>query len=243
MSQYKYVWGDNFCSKELIDKDKWKYSVGGNGWGNGELQYYANNRKKNTEIIKDKLVIRSLHEEYKNSKFTSAKLISKEAWQYGKFVIRAKVPLARGVWPAVWLLPISYNGNNWPLCGEIDILEYFAHTRSEIQFSLHSNNYNFYRENKFNKSINLGNAILDFNIYSIEWTESFISFSVNDIIYYTAYKSDCRNSSKKEWPFDAPFNIIINLAVGGHYAGKFGIDVDKWPQEFIIDYIYVYQLS
>lgn len=241
MQQYECIWRDDFVLNE-IDINKWQYSVGGSGWGNGELQYYTYKRKENAEIINSKLVIRSQYEEYKQCKFTSAKLISNEAWQYGRFVIRAKLPLARGTWPAIWLLPTSYNGVNWPSCGEIDVLEYFGHTRGEIQFSLHSNNYNFYTDNRFNKSVNIGNAILDFNEYMIEWTESYISFFINNIVYYIAYKSECKNLSNKDWPFDSPFKIIINLAVGGHHAGRFGIDINSWPQEFVIDYIYVYQL-
>lgn len=243
MNNYKCVWKEHFDQGEFLNIDNWEYSEGGNGWGNGELQYYTKNCVKNAEICNKKLIIRSLYENYKGNSFTSAKLISKKAWKYGKIEVRAKIPVARGTWPAIWLLSSDYNGHNWPFCGEIDILEHFGHTFGEVQFSLHSYEYNFYKHNKFNKKIYLGDKLLDFNIYTIEWTESYISFSVNGIIYYTAYKNDCINITKKEWPFDNPFHLILNLAVGGHHAGKYGIDIDKWPQEFIIDYINIYQLQ
>ncbi len=241
MKEYVCVWKDEFDSSNKIDLDKWEFSVGGHGWGNGELQYYTDNRDENIMICNNKLVIRSNYESWQGNQFTSAKIISKESWKYGKIRVRAKIPLAVGTWPTIWMLPISYDGTNWPYCGEVDIVEHFGHTRGEIFFSLHSGEYNFYKNNKFHKRIQINEKINNFNIYELEWNEESMIFSVNDKVCYVAKKSECKNFNSQEWPFDNHFRLIINLAVGGYEAGKKGIDIDKWPQDFIIDYVHVYQ--
>ena len=101
MEEYVCVWKDDFVNSEKLDLDKWEFSVGGHGWGNGEQQYYTNGRSDNIEIRDNKLIIKSNHEKWENNEFTSAKIISKESWQYGKIKVRAKFPLATGTWPAI----------------------------------------------------------------------------------------------------------------------------------------------
>ncbi len=238
---YECVWKDDFDKSSNLDLNKWEFSVGGNGWGNGELQFYTENRKKNIQIINNQLVIRSIFEKYQNKNFTSAKIISKTSWKYGKIRVRAKLPLAKGTWPAIWMLPASYNGTNWPNCGEIDICEHYGHTIGEFLFSMHSYKYNYFKNNKFHKAINLIDIVNQFNIFEIEWDENYILFKINNETYYSACKSECEYKNNNEWPFDQEFRLIINLAVGGFEAGKYGIDVEKWPQEFIIDYVRIYQ--
>ena len=239
--KYECVWKDDFDNSLELDQSKWEFSVGGSGWGNGELQYYTKNRKENVSIRESQLVIRSMYEEYGHNSFTSAKIISKQAWKYGKIKVKAKLPLAKGTWPAIWMLPVSYDGTNWPNCGEIDICEHFGHTVGEFLFSLHSYDYNFYKNNKFHSSVVLKDIVNEFNIFEIEWDENAILFKINNETHYKAYKCEYKNKSRKEWPFDVEFKLIINLAVGGNEAGRYGIDIEKWPQEFVIDYVHVYQ--
>lgn len=235
------VWADEFAYVGLPSAKKWEYCIGGDGWGNNELQYYTNGRLENAEVRNGRLIIRSQKEEFNMHDFTSARLISKETWKYGRFEIRAKLPLARGVWPAIWLLPVNFNGMNWPMCGEIDIMEYFGHTYGIVESSLHSEKYNFCGYNKFNKKTNLDKYISEFNVYTLDWTEEKIEFAINDNIVLSAEKKECLGGGHDEWPFDEYYHLIINLAVGGNHAGKYGIDIESWPQEFEIDYVRIYQ--
>ncbi len=244
MHDYKLVWDDNFNYTGLPDNSKWEFDEGGNGWGNNERQYYTINRINNAEVRNNKLAIKSIYENYLNNSFTSAKLISKESWKYGIFEIKAKLPLARGSWPAIWMLPYNYNEySEWPYCGEIDIVEHFGHTLGEIQFSLQTYYYNFRSDNRFNKKINIGDKIYNSNTYLMKWTESYIEFFFNDVSVFKALKTQCNSTNKLHWPFDIPFNLIINVAVGGNHAGKYGVDINSWPQIFEIEYVKVYQLK
>ncbi len=120
---WNLVWQDEFDYKGLPDSSKWNFDVGGDGWGNNELQYYTANRKDNARVKKGKLIIETHKENFEKNNYTSARLISKGKgdWKYGKIEVRAKLPKGLGTWPAIWMLA-STTPLKWPDDGEIDII-------------------------------------------------------------------------------------------------------------------------
>lgn len=233
---YILAWSDDFETQGQIDRKKWKFDVGGGCWGNGELQCYTDNA--NNIFIKDKVLhIRAYKENYQNFEYTSARIVSRESWKYGKIQIRAKLPLERGTWPAIWMLPDDFNGDNWPQCGEIDIVEHVAHMFGKVHFSLHSFKYNWMKENRYNRIIDIGNAVTEFNTYELEWDKNGFKLFINEEEVIKISKD--QEEDESAWPFDKRYHLIMNVAVGG-WGGWNGIGGD-WPQDLEIDYIRVYQ--
>src|SRR5260370_6463553 len=142
---YTLVWSDEFKGKNgsLPDAAKWTYDVGGNGWGNRELEYYTN-RAENARIEHGKLVITARAETYtgpdgKSFSYTSARLKTQGLFSqaYGRFEARIKLPAGQGIWPAFWMLGDNITADGWPKCGEIDIMENVAKEPGINHRSLH----------------------------------------------------------------------------------------------------------
>jgi beta-glucanase (GH16 family) len=120
------VWNDEFDSGEIPSPDRWSYDVGGNGWGNNELEYYTQYRKENARVENGALIIEARKENFEGMKYTSARLVTtnKGDWLYGRAEIRAKLPDGYGTWPAIWMLSTDWAYGGWPQSGEIDIMEH-----------------------------------------------------------------------------------------------------------------------
>ena len=240
------VWSDEFNYFGSPDSTKWQYDIGDGcpllcGWGNQELQYYTQ-RPENVRVENGMLIIEARKENYETRHYTSGKLVTrgKADWKYGRIEVRAKLPSGRGTWPAIWMLSSEQRYGGWPASGEIDIMEHVGHEPNHVYGSVHTQAYNHVDgtqrtagimefENLFEKT---------FHNYTIEWTAEQIQFLMDDIPYMTF---DNEHATYAEWPFDAPFYLILNIAVGGTWGGQQGIDVAIWPQRMEIDYVRVYQ--
>ena len=176
---------------------------------------------------------------YQGSKYTSTRIKTKKSWKYGRFEIRAKLPAGRGTWSALWALPTDWEYGNWPLSGEIDIMEHVGYDEDVIVTSLH---------NAALSAGNIGgtdqhgylkqpNACELFNNYILEWTEDEIKIIINDKVSLQYPKQE-KNWAK--WPFDKRFHLIFNIAVGGNWGGAKGIDDNIFPSRMEIDYVRVY---
>ena len=143
---------DEFLVDGWLDDEKWGFDVEGNkwGWGNNELQAYTTNRPENCVVEDGKLKIIARGEDFhdpvsdKDFRFTSSRIISKNKgdWLYGRFVIRAKIPVGVGSWPAIWMLPTDWVYGDWPTSGEIDIMEHVGYDEGRIHASAHTLTYN-----------------------------------------------------------------------------------------------------
>ncbi len=231
----KLVWADEFDGNEL-NQDHWSLIVGDGcpqlcGWGNDELQVYTD---QNHRIENGMLYIKA---ERKGEHYTSTRINTKgkKAFQYGRFEVRAKLPVGKGVWPAFWLLGTNIDQVGWPLCGEIDVLEYVGRSPQEIFTSLHTKaGHGDYASTKTTRIENIEEG---FHTYTADWTKDQITFYVDGQKVYTFAPKD---KSQEVWPFNQPFYLLVNLAVGGNFGGK-EVDHTVFPQEFVIDYIRVYQ--
>lgn len=233
-------WSDEFNYTGLPDETKWKFETGGHGWGNHELQYYTD-RDTGNAFVKDGLLrITALKKQFDKNGCTSAKLITrgKKLFQYGRIEVRAKLPAGRGTWPAIWMLGDNIDKADWPACGEIDIMEHVGFKKDSIFGSIHTKAYNHVAGTQTTKGMFIRDPYTSFHTYSVEWTPEKISFFFDDQHYL-----DFSNQHKTtdEWPFDAPFYLILNLAVGGDWGGQQGVDDSIFPATLFVDYVRVYQ--
>ena len=237
---WKLKWSEEFNYKGLPDSTIWNYAEGGNGYGNGELQYYTKADTNNALVKNGKLFITALKESKDKNKYTSARLFSKgkAEFKYGRIEISAKLPAGRGTWPAIWMLGSNHPAVNWPECGEIDIMEHVGYEPDSIYGTIHSKSYNHLIGTQKTKAIYLHNPYTAFNTYTIEWTPEKIDFLVNDVVY-NHIKNE--HLSTAEWPFDQPFYLILNLAIGGSWGGKKGIDESIFPVTMEVDYVRVFE--
>ncbi len=245
--KWQLVWSDEFDQDGLPDSSKWGFDVGGSGWGNKELQYYTDRRKENARVENGRLIIESRRERFDKNDYTSARLVSKGKgdWTYGRFEVNAKLPSGRGTWPAIWMLPSgkSYGNGGWPDNGEIDIMEHVGFDPNIIHGSAHTKAYYHSIGTQKTARINVPGVSTGFNVYAVEWTANEIRWFVNDKQYFT-FANERRTQSTadyRQWPFDKPFHMILNIAVGGTWGGAQGVDESTWPQRMEIEYVRVYQ--
>jgi beta-glucanase (GH16 family) len=248
IAQFKYtqlVWADEFNHNGLPDTSLWNYDVGVGcpqncGWGNNELQYYTQQRKENARVENGQLIIEAHKENFESSAYTSARIITrgKKHWTYGRFEVKAKLPVGVGLWPAIWMLPANSTYGNWPNSGEIDIMEFVGYVPDSIYATIHTGAFNHMRGTQKGKNILLKDLANAFHIYGVEWTSDSISFYVDSVKFHE-FKND--KSGYASWPFDKEFYFLLNVAVGGNWGGKKGVDNQVFPQRMEIDYVRVYQ--
>jgi beta-glucanase (GH16 family) len=240
--EWQLVWADEFDVNGLPNPQKWNYEVGGHGYGNNELQYYTNQRSQNVRVKDGLLTIEAHRESYYENEYTSAKLTSKGKgeWRYGRIEVKAKLPKGRGTWPAIWMMPeqSQYGSGGWPDNGEIDIMEHVGFDEGQVHCTIHCAAYNHRINTQVGKSILLPDATQQFHIYSIEWWENKIEGFVDDEKYFSFAN---QNKDWQTWPFDKPFYLILNLAIGGDWGGAQGVDNTIFPEQFTIDYVRVYE--
>lgn len=242
--QWRLVWADEFNYQGLPDAEKWSYDVGGHGWGNKELQFYSDRRKENARVEKGSLIIEARRDNWEGHEYTSARLVSKTKgdWLYGRFEVRAKLPSGKGAWPAIWMLPTKQQYGGWPSSGEIDIMEQVGFEPRVVHASVHTKSYNHNIKTHKTAKTDVPNATSGFNVYAVEWTPEEIRGYVNERQYFSFKNERLTNPSAdfKQWPFDQPFHLLLNIAVGGTWGGQQGVDPDVWPQRMEIDYVRVY---
>lgn len=241
----KLVWSDEFDYKGLPDSSKWSYDKGMGcpdncGWGNNELQFYTWNRTENARVADGTLTIEAKKEKFEGAEYTSARLVSKNKgdWKYGRIETRVKLPAGKGMWPAIWMLPTKWEYGKWPHSGEIDIMENVGYWPDSALSSVHTGAYNGTINTQKTKGVNRKDLSKAFHVYAIEWTVDSISFYIDKVLYHI-FKNE--HTGSEAWPFDKEFHLLLNIAVGGNWGGKFGVDDKIFPQKMEVDYVRVYQ--
>jgi beta-glucanase (GH16 family) len=231
----KLVWEENF-SEPVLNESIWNFELGDGcpnlcGWGNNERQVYTT---KNHEIKNGNLII---HAKKEGNGYTSTKITTKDKkiFQYGRMEARAKLPVGHGIWPAFWMLGQNISQVGWPKSGEIDILEYIGREPHMVFTTLHTQDSH---GNSINtKKTSFPNIEEGFHVFALDWTKDKMDFFVDDVLVYT-FQPEIKNENT--WPFDKPFYFILNVAIGGNFGGP-AVDDTILPQDFIVDYIKVYQ--
>lgn len=249
----KLVWSEEFNYKGLPDTTKWGYEVG--HIRNKEQQYYTHARKENAWVNKGVLAITGRKESYPNefykkdgkdwkfkdstAQYTSASIntLGKAGWQYGRIEVKAKLPQGGGIWPAIWMMGVNRTELGWPKCGEIDVMEFIGNHPEDIYGTIH------YPDPVSKENKSKGNKTIEkkldkgFHVYAIEWNEQTIDVYFDKKKYHS-FPIDTAGLGSEN-PFRKPFYLLINLAMGANWPGP--IDDRVLPQQFIIDYVRVYQ--
>jgi len=242
------VWSDEFngANGSQPDPTKWTYDIGGNGWGNQELESYTS-RPQNVQVQNGNLVITAALENYTGAdgiprNYTSARLKTQGLFsqQYGKFEARIKLPYGQGIWPAFWLLGWNISSSGWPTCGEIDIMENIGSKPSTIYGSMHG------PQGSGEASLSAPFTLLngqkfsnDYHLFTLEWEPNAARFYVDGTLYENRTSADMPPGS---WVFDHPFFVVLNVAVGGNWPGSPDQTTD-FPQHMLVDYVHVYSLQ
>jgi beta-glucanase (GH16 family) len=234
-SGYNLVWSDEF-NEDTIDKSNWGNNTGATGWGNNELEDYTDT---NAYIQNGDLVIEARRQiTGTDTTYTSARMITegKREFQYGRIDIRAKLPVAQGLWPALWMLTNDYT----TAYGETDIMELVGSDPATIWGSVHwpladgttgtiSNPY----------TLTSGDFSQEFHVFSLIWTADNMQFLVDGVSYMTVSNTSISSGT---WTLDTPQFFIFNLAVGGNWPGT-PPAATVFPQRLLVDYVRVFQTT
>ena len=245
ISGYDLLWHDEF-NGDALDESIWNYEPHEPGWTNEELQEYTTSTD-NVFVRDGNLVIKAIKSE-KDGKdyYTSGKVTAqnKKDFMYGKVVARAKVPEGQGLWPAIWMMPQdeSYYGQ-WPKCGEIDIMEVLGSDVTKAYGTLHYGEP--HGEQQGTVVLDSGSFASDFHEYSVEWEPGEMRWYIDGELYLTVndWFTAVQGEDEKPYPapFDQPFFVQMNLAVGGTWPGDPDETTDFDKAEFEVDYVRVYQ--
>ncbi len=229
-------WSEEFNGK-TIDTSIWNFETGLGH--NNEEQYYTP-RKKNIHVENGFLVIEARKEKYKDTNYTSARMntIGKKLFKYGRIEVRAKLPEGKGTWPAIWMLGENRERDGYPASGEIDIMEFVGKDPDNIHAAIHYPELDNKKMNSSTKKFPLTKSKDGFHIYAIEWNEQSISYFLDDELFHCFNISDAEREGRENI-FQKPFYLIINLALGGKWAGK--INERILPARFYVDYIRYYK--
>lgn len=233
-------------SGPAIDRRKWRFDTSRNaaGWFNNERQYYSAARPRNARVERGALVIEAHREKLSKSRFrdwggqayTSAKLVARKPLGFGFYEVRAKLPCGRGAWPAIWLLPSS---GTWPAMGEIDIMEMVGWDPNVIHATLHSEAFNHAKGTQRGAQVRVPTSCSAYHRYQLEWRPDAITIGVDGQAYMRV--ANDQPGGAAAWPFTRPYELILNLAVGGDWGGQKGIDDRAFPQRMEVDYVRYWQ--
>lgn len=232
------VWNDEF-DQSTLDTSKWNFQTGDGtaegipGWGNGEEQTYTN-RTQNLQLENGFLKITARKESLQGKSYTSARINTQDkfSFQYGRIVVRAMLPKIAGTWPAVWMLGDNYSNVGWPRCGEIDFIEQNGQEKDKIIGTSHWFDEGSSNNAKYSTTLDFPSLTESFQKYTLVWNEAYIRMFVGSAKYYEIAINDTL-------PFDQPFFLLINLAMGGTLGGN--INSTFLQEDFLIDYIRVYE--
>ena len=236
---YQLAWSDEFDSTGVNTND-WNFELGNNnGWGNNELENYTG-RIQNAFVSKGSLIIEARRENSTSSQYTSARMTTqgKKSFEFGRIDIRAKLPVGKGIWPALWMLGSNITSVGWPACGEIDIMELIGTYPGRVHSTLHwkASNGN---HASMGSQINLtsGDFSQQFHVYSLVWKQDMLDCLMDDQLIFRLTKADVGTAT---YPFNASQFFIFNVAVGGDWPGPPDANTE-FPQRMFVDYVRVFQ--
>lgn len=252
---YHLVWSDEFNGRE-IDSTKWDFQLGNGSlygltdWGNNEQEYYT---KDNAYIEKGNLILEARKESKEEKPYTSSRvrtikddgtvLFSKT---YGRIEARIKLPKGNGLWPAFWLLPATDDYGVWASSGEIDILEAKGRLANRTYGTVHFGQ--AWPGNKYSGGMYKfpdDTDISEYHVYALEWEPGLLRWLVDDKVFYETKQwwsmgKDASEPYKYPAPFDKPFYIVLNLAVGGNFDSNVIPEDYDLPAKMYVDYVRVY---
>ncbi|HMB71835.1 MAG TPA: glycoside hydrolase family 16 protein [bacterium] len=238
---WELVWSQEFDGRagQRPDPDAWTFDIG-TDWGNAQLEYDTD-RPENVSLDGEGcLAITARREDHRGCEYTSGRIHTRQGFQRegGRFAARIRLPRGAGIWPAFWLLGGNFGEVGWPDCGEIDVMEYRGQEPTVVHGSLHGPGYSAAECVTASYRLPAGDLSADFHVFAIEWEERSISWWLDDTCYRTVSVEDLPPG--RDWVFDHPFFLILNVAVGGHFVGPVG-ESTTFPQTMLVDWVRVYE--
>ena len=254
------VWSDEFDQDGPVSQDKWNVETippNNGSWWNGELQFYTD-KEDNIRVDEGLLKITAKYENYEGKNYTSARINTQDKFEftYGRVEMRAKLPNWEGMWPAFWLLGANIDEIGWPNCGELDILEHGDYVKDSTSDDpgLISSAVHYGPQDYSRQTTNVQNKIFfdtgqerfirsekiieqpfeEYHTYSMQWAPDKIQFFIDDEMHFE-FPMQSQHS-----PFDKPFFLLLNLAVGGHWTDGY-VAPGFTEATYKIDYVRVYQ--
>lgn len=251
---WQLVWQDEFDGTGAVDTNKWTHELWAPGRVNNELQRYTA-RTENARIESGKLVIEAHKDNYMGDEYSSARIHSAEKGDllYGRIEVSAKLPNGHGTWPAIWMMPTDIftyattcdattdwddGCDAWPNSGEIDIMEHVGYDTGKVHATVHNKAGYWVNGQQRQATIYQPEVDIGFHTYAIEWSPARIDMFIDDNLYYSYIN---QHTGWQQWPYDKPFHVILNLAVGGDWGGAAGVDPNIWSQRLEVDYVRMYQ--
>ncbi|MGW2563678.1 lectin [Streptomyces sp. NPDC001514] len=237
---------DNFDgpSGAAVDGGKWQIETGDNV-ANHERQYYTAGNANAALNGQGQLVITARRENpgnyqcwYGTCQYTSARLntAGRFTQAYGHVEARMKIPRGQGMWPAFWMLGNDIGQVGWPNSGEIDVMENVGFEPSTVHGTIHGPGYSGSGGIGAAYTLPGGQAFADgFHTFAVDWAPDSITWSVDGNVYQRRTPADLGG---RQWVFNKPFFLILNLAVGGYWPG----DPDGstvFPQQLVVDHVRV----
>ena len=244
---WQLVWHDEFDGKAGTPPDpaRWGYDLGSQmGWGNNEWEYYTKDPANASMDGAGNLAITARKSDgsidcyYGPCQYTSARLLTKNLYQfkYGLVQARIKVPTGVGLWPAFWMLGSNIDTEGWAGCGEIDVMENVGRTPNTLYGTLHGPGYS--GGSGIGGTVNtMAPLSAGYHIYAVEWSPTAVTWTLDGKQYFQVKPAD---AAPNDWVFDHDFFILLNLAVGGLFAGLISPDT-VFPATMSVDYVRVYQ--
>jgi beta-glucanase (GH16 family) len=231
-AQYtELAWSDEFEGGQL-DPNKWTYEIK-DTWFNNELQATTNS-VNNLFVNGGVLNIQARKESYNGKNYTSARIITKDKknFGYGRLDVRAKLPKGKGIWPAIWMLGANDATVSWPACGEIDIMELRGSSPNINLSTLHyGTSVADHKQMGTTKALASGDFSQDFHTFTLIRSKDKLRFYLDGEQYYSLTPSQVT-----PWPFNNPFYVILNVAVGGDFDGN-PDGSTTFPQTMQVEYV------
>ena len=254
------VWSDEFDQDGPVSQDKWNVETippNNGSWWNGELQFYTD-KEDNIRVEEGLLKITAKYESFEGKNYTSARINTQDKFEftYGRVEMRAKLPNWEGMWPAFWLLGANIDEIGWPNCGELDILEHGAYVKDStsndpglISSAVHYGPQDYSRQTtnvpgkiffdtgqeRFIRSEKIiEKPFEEYHTYSMQWSPDKIQFFIDEEMHLEF------PMQSQHAPFDKPFFLLLNLAVGGHWTDGY-VASGFTEATYEIDYVRVYQ--
>ena len=233
-------WNDEFDYRGAPDSEVWNVERHGPGAYNQELQAYTD-RPENVRVEDGHLVIEAHPIPNTRLGYTSARINTRNRRNIfeRRIEVRAMLPEGRGTWPAIWFLPVETTDRvGWPHSGEIDLMEHVGFDPGIVHGSVHTSLYNWPNGNHHTATVRVPTASSEFHVYALEWTTERLDFFVDEVLFTTFHNEGI---GWEAWPFDVPFYLILNLAVGGEWGGAQGVDRAAYPTQFLVDWVRVFR--
>ena len=236
---WSLVWEDEFegPAGQLPDPHRWTFDIG-TDWGNAQLEYDTDRAENVSLDGSGSLAITARRESYEGSAYTSGRIKTQGLFEqaYGRFEARIRLPVGVGIWPAFWMLGHDIDSVGWPECGEIDVMEYLGQEPGIIHGSLHGPGHSGGQAVTRRYQLPDGRFDTDFHVFGIEWDSESISWYVDGNRYNLVRSGDVSG----RWVYDHPFFILLNVAVGGNFAGPPN-EATVFPQTMLVDWVRVYE--